>query len=37
MLNYLVLTYAQKATITAVAVIIAVLAVLYLALGSGVH
>ena len=33
MLNYLVLTYAQKGTITAVAVIIAVLAVLYLALG----
>ena len=33
MLIYLVLTYAQKATITAVAVIIAVLAVLYLALG----
>ena len=33
MLNYLVLTYAQKATITAVAVVIAVLAVLYLALG----
>lgn len=33
MLNFLVLTYAQKATITAVSIIVAVLGILYLALG----